>query len=58
MFAGQARPVSYEETLEIMTLMQAADLSKQRGGLSVQMQEVWQHHHNEAQQIVAEILKK
>jgi|694.fasta_scaffold00182_63 hypothetical protein len=57
-FAGQEHPVSNEETLEIMTFMQAAELSKQRGGLSVQLQEVWQHHHNEAQQIVAEILKQ
>jgi predicted dehydrogenase len=33
-------PVTAEETIEIFTFMEAADVSKQRGGIAVEMQEV------------------
>jgi hypothetical protein len=33
-------PVSPEETLEIYAFMEAADVSKQKGGAAVDMQEV------------------
>lgn len=56
--AGGQHPVSNEETLEMMTFMQAAALSKQRSGQSVKLQEVWQRHLSEAQKLVAEILKQ
>lgn len=40
-FAGGPHPVTNEETLEIMTFMEAADVSKERGGVSVELKEVW-----------------
>ncbi len=41
-FLGGDTPVSTQETLELMNFMQAADVSKQRGGAAVQLADVWQ----------------
>jgi len=39
-FRTQVPPVHPEETLEIMAFIEAADMSKARGGASVQLSEV------------------
>jgi predicted dehydrogenase len=41
-------PVSAEETIEIFTFMEAADVSRQRGGIAVEMSEVLTKAQNEA----------
>jgi hypothetical protein len=55
-FAGGQPPVSNEETLEMMAFMQAAYRSKQLGGQSVLLREVWDTHLAEAQDLVAKLL--
>ncbi len=51
-FAGGPAPVSTTETLELMTFMQAADVSKARGGAVVQLEEVWNQALLDAEAIV------
>ncbi|MEM7474092.1 MAG: Gfo/Idh/MocA family oxidoreductase [Planctomycetota bacterium] len=40
-FLGGEPPVNPEETLEMFTFMQAADVSKEQGGQPVQLDQVW-----------------
>ncbi|MFO0941008.1 MAG: Gfo/Idh/MocA family oxidoreductase [Pirellulales bacterium] len=54
--SGGPQPVSNEETLEIMTFMQAAYESKNRGGQSVKLSEIWQQHRDAAEKIAAKIV--
>ena len=44
-------PVTAEETMEIFTFMEAAEVSKQRGGIAVEMQEVLKKAQAEAKLI-------
>jgi hypothetical protein len=55
-FAGGPAPVSNEETLEMMTFMQAAQLSKELDGQPVLMSEVWQNHLAAAEEVVASLV--
>lgn len=52
---GGVAPVSNQETLEMMTFMQAAWESKKRGGQSVVLADIWREHLDAAQKIVARI---
>lgn len=54
-FAGGPTVVPHEETLEIMTFMQAADTSKAAGGQPVSLADVYREALQAAQQKVAEI---
>jgi hypothetical protein len=56
--AGGPAPVSNEETLEMMAFMQAAQASKDGGGKSVLVREVWQEHLDAAKEIVAKIVNQ
>jgi len=55
-FSGGQHPVANEETLEMMAFMQAAYRSKQVGGKSVELSEVWNAHMAEAEKLAAELL--
>lgn len=54
---GQPAPVSNAETLEIMTFMQAASESKNRGGQPVQLSEIWDTHRTAAEAIAAKLIQ-
>jgi hypothetical protein len=54
--AGGAAPVTNDETLEMMTFMQAAQVSKDNGGKPVMIGEVWQEHLAAAREIVTKIV--
>ncbi len=54
-FLENRMPVENEETLELMTFMQAAYQSKQRDGQRVSIDQTWQEHYAEAQRKVAEM---
>ncbi len=54
-FSGGEAPVSTDETLEMFVFMQAADVSKQRGGVPVDLAEVRAEALLVAQQKVAQI---
>ena len=56
-FQGGELPVSNAETLEMFTFMQAADVSKERGGQPVALAEVHQAALQQAQQKVAELTR-
>jgi hypothetical protein len=47
-FKTGVAPVTSEETIEIFTFMEAAEVSKQRGGIAVDMQEVLKRARAEA----------
>ncbi|MBX3423192.1 MAG: Gfo/Idh/MocA family oxidoreductase [Pirellulaceae bacterium] len=55
-FSGGPHPVSNQETLEMMTFMQAAQVSKQRGVQPVTLSEVFEQHLAAAEEIVARIV--
>ncbi len=57
-FAGEAAPVSAEETIEMFTFMQAADTSRDRGGIAVTLEEVRQKHQSLAEVRVAALLSR
>ncbi len=54
-FAGGEAPVSTDETLEMFVFMQAADVSKERGGIPVDLAEVRAEALRAAQEKVAKI---
>lgn len=54
-FDGAQAPVSGDESLEIMTFMEAADVSKERGGAAVKLNEVWQDRLEKARNKVARL---
>lgn len=54
-FLGSEPPVGTEETLEMFTFMQAADVSKAKGGAPVNLADVRQHALVEAQAKVAQL---
>lgn len=49
-FLGDEPPVSPDETIEMFTFMQAADTSRDAGGKSVKLQEVYQKHFKAAEE--------
>jgi len=55
-FRGGEVPVASQETLEIMTFMQAAYQSKRSGGQTVLLENVWNEHLAKAEKLVAEML--
>ncbi len=52
-FSGGEPPVSSEETLEMFTFMQAADVSKHKGGVPVKLSDVWEKELIEAEKKIA-----
>jgi Oxidoreductase family, NAD-binding Rossmann fold len=54
-FAGGPAPVSPEETLEMFTFMEAADVSRKQGGAQVEMKTVRENALVKAKEIVAKI---
>ena len=54
-FAGGSAPVSNDESLEIMTFMETADVSKARNGASVELSEVWNDRLTQARNKLAKI---
>lgn len=54
-FAGGDAPVSAAETLEIFAFMQAADVSKQRDGAVVSLEEVWQAAESQAEKKILQL---
>ena len=54
-FAGGSAPVSNDESLEIMTFMETADVSKARNGASVELSEVWHDRLTKARNKLAKI---
>jgi len=56
-FAGADAPVSNQETLELFAYMQAAQESKEQGGVPVKIADVMQRANTAAQQRIAELDK-
>ncbi|MGN6135653.1 MAG: Gfo/Idh/MocA family oxidoreductase [Aureliella sp.] len=54
-FAGGEAPVSNQETIELFAFMQAAQVSKEKGGVPVAIADVMQQATAEAQQRVAQL---
>ena len=54
---GGETPVSNEETLEMLTFMQAADASKEQAGMPVQLADVRQQALVKAEQRIAELMR-
>jgi hypothetical protein len=54
-FLGGEAPVSNEETLEMFTFMEAADVSKERGGAPVSLEEVWFTGQSDASKLLEEL---
>ena len=54
-FLGADAPVSPDETLEMFTFMQAADVSKADGGVPVSLDRVWKESLQRAESVVEQI---